>query len=316
MKFSIIVPVYNVEKYIDKCLDSILNQTYKSFEVIIVNDGTQDNSQSIIDKYVKKDKRFKSYIKENGGLSDARNYGIGKSNGDVILFIDGDDYVDEKLLERLEREFAISKDIDVVRFQLRLVDEKYNKFEQPGYSIFSNVSATDSYKLLLKNVYVDVACAYAYRRYFFISNKFEYTKGKIHEDLGLTHLILVKSNHISSIDYVGYNYVQREGSIMTSNNRKHNLRKVYDTLFHFDNYLEVLQKDSTVSKENKDLLINYLIKSLMWRSVVLEKKDFNKYIRDLKKRKLYQYFPNNTFKDKLRRLSIKYFLKYYVLKNM
>ena len=82
MKFSIVIPVYNVEKYIDKCLNSIINQTYKNFEVIIVNDGTKDNSQQIIDEYVKKDNRFKSYKKENGGLSDARNYGIKYATGD------------------------------------------------------------------------------------------------------------------------------------------------------------------------------------------------------------------------------------------
>ena len=97
MKFSIVIPVYNVEKYIDKCLKSIINQTYDNFEVIVVNDGSPDNSQVIIDKYVKKDKRFKSYEKKNGGLSDARNYGLEYISGDYLLFIDSDDNIEKDL---------------------------------------------------------------------------------------------------------------------------------------------------------------------------------------------------------------------------
>ena len=93
MKFSIIVPVYNVEKYLKRCLDSIQNQTYDNFEVIIVNDGSPDHSQEIIDEYVKHDDRFLSYQKENGGLSDARNYGVKYATGDYLLFVDSDDYV-------------------------------------------------------------------------------------------------------------------------------------------------------------------------------------------------------------------------------
>ena len=97
MKFSIIIPVYNVEAYISKCLDSIKNQSYDNYEVIIVNDGTKDNSVNVIDKYLS-DNRFKLYNKENGGLSSARNYGIKYVTGDYILFIDSDDYIERDLL--------------------------------------------------------------------------------------------------------------------------------------------------------------------------------------------------------------------------
>ena len=315
MKYSIIIPVYNVEKYIDRCLKSILEQSYEKYEVIIVNDGSPDNSMDIIKKYTKKDKRFKAYTKENGGLSDARNYGVEQATGDVIVFIDGDDYVNPDLLLKVNEEFECSRDIDVVRYQLRLVDENYNVYEQPGYSVFSNLPSTEAYKLLLKNVYVDVAWGYAYRKEFFTRNKFKYAKGRIHEDLGLTHLILVKANNISSIDYVGYNYVQRDGSIINSYNRKQNLRKVYDTLFHFDNYIEILKKDSSISKENKDLLLNHLLINIVAKTKLLEGNDVKNYIKELKKRKIYKYFPNSTFKDKLRRVIIKDFLKYYLAKN-
>lgn len=312
MKYSIIIPVYNVENYIDKCLESILKQSYEKYEVIIVNDGSPDNSVDIINKYVKKDDRFRLFNKENGGLSDARNYGVKQADGDVILFIDGDDYIDCDLLSNLNKEFLISRDIDVVRFQLRLVDENGVALEQPSYKVFSNVPSIDSYKIMLENIYVDVACGYAYKRDFFLQNHFEYAKGRIHEDLGLTHLILVKSNNISSIDYVGYNYVQRDGSIMNTYNRKQNLRKVYDTLFHFDNYVKILEKDSSIPKENKKLLLNYMFSNIVGRSKLLQGNDLKDYIKELKKRKIYKLLNNETKKDKLRRLVVKYQLKLYL----
>ena len=93
MKVSVIVPVYNVEKYIKKCLNSLVNQTLDEVEIVVVNDGSPDNSQKIIDEYTKKYKNIKSYVKKNGGLSDARNYGIKKATGKYISFVDSDDYI-------------------------------------------------------------------------------------------------------------------------------------------------------------------------------------------------------------------------------
>ena len=101
MKISVIVPVYNVEKYLTKCVDSIMNQTYKDLEIILVDDGSTDNSGKICDEYVKKDKRFKVIHKKNGGLSDARNVGIKNSTGEYLSFIDSDDYIDNDMIECL-----------------------------------------------------------------------------------------------------------------------------------------------------------------------------------------------------------------------
>ena len=101
-KVSIIVPVYNVEKYLDRCLDSLVNQTLQEIEIIVINDSTPDQSQIIIDKYMNlyPNKVF-SYIKPNGGLSDARNYGMSKMKGDYFGFVDGDDYVEYSMFEKL-----------------------------------------------------------------------------------------------------------------------------------------------------------------------------------------------------------------------
>lgn len=316
MKYSIIIPVYNVEGYIDRCLSSILKQTYEKFEVIIVNDGSPDNSVDIINKYVKKDKRFQLFNKENGGLSDARNYGVKQATGDVIIFIDGDDYIDKDLLLKVNEEITTDRLVEVVRFQLRLVNDLGKTLEQPNYKVFNGLPSVDAYKIMLENNYVDVAWGYAYKKDFFLKNKFEYAKGKIHEDLGLTHLILVKANKISSIDYIGYNYVQREGSIINTYNRKQNLRKVYDTLYHFDNYVKILNSDSSINKENKELLLNYITQAVIGRARLLQGNDFKNYVKELKKRKIYKMLPNKTKKDKLKRVIIKYCLKTYLNKNI
>ena len=101
-KLSIIVPVYGVEKYIDKCLNSLVKQSLKEIEIIVVNDGTKDNSQKIIDKYVKKyPDKIKSYIKENGGQGSARNYGLKKTTGEYIGYVDSDDFVEKDMYKKL-----------------------------------------------------------------------------------------------------------------------------------------------------------------------------------------------------------------------
>ena len=124
MKVSIIVPVYNVEEYLRKCLDSLVNQTYQNIEIIIVNDGTKDNSQSIIDEYKKKfSKLINSYMKENGGLASARNYGIDKATGEYIMFVDSDDYIDTNMVEKLVRT-ASKKYSDIVVSNFYRVEER------------------------------------------------------------------------------------------------------------------------------------------------------------------------------------------------
>ena len=127
IKYSIIVPVYNVEKYLGKCLNSLVNQKNDNYEIIIVNDGSTDNSQKIIDVYEKKyPKLIKSFEKENGGLSSARNYGIDNSNGKYLLFVDSDDYVSDNYLEVLDDSVNINNP-DILVFNYNVVNGIYFK---------------------------------------------------------------------------------------------------------------------------------------------------------------------------------------------
>ena len=127
MKISVIVPVYNVELYLSKCLDSLVHQTIESIEIIVVNDGSTDNSQKIIDEYkTKYPNKIKSYIKSNGGLSDARNYGIDKANGQYIGFVDSDDYVEINMFEKMYNK-AISQNFDIVVCDVNCQNGNHNK---------------------------------------------------------------------------------------------------------------------------------------------------------------------------------------------
>ena len=100
-KISIIVPVYNVEQYLERCVESLMNQSYKNIEILLINDGSTDNSGKLCDEIAKRDSRIAVYHKENGGLSDARNYGVDKATADFVGFVDSDDYVDEDMYEVL-----------------------------------------------------------------------------------------------------------------------------------------------------------------------------------------------------------------------
>lgn len=112
-KVSIIVPIHNVEKYIERCTKSLISQTYRDIEILLINDGSPDNSKTICERYEKIDKRIKLYNKENGGLSDARNYGLKRAKGEYILFVDSDDYIESNTVEVLISEMK-KDNLDIV----------------------------------------------------------------------------------------------------------------------------------------------------------------------------------------------------------
>jgi len=299
MKFSIVIPVYNVEKYIDKCLSSILNQSYKNYEVIIVNDGTKDNSIDIINKYVKKHKEFKLYNKENGGLSDARNYGLNYVTGDYLLFIDSDDYIEKDLLLKLNN-ILNKKEYEVIKFKINLVDEKGKLIrKEDGYKVSKKISLSD----VLSQEFSEPAWTYCYNLKFFKENDFKYTKGKIHEDYGLTPLILLKTKEIYYLNYYGYNYVQRQGSIV--NGAEKNIKRANDTLYHFDSLKSIIETDSNIPVYNKKLVFSYLVNGLLNKGTLLKGKDLKKYILEIKKRNVFDLLLDDSFKRKIKKIFIK-----------
>ena len=221
MKVSVIVTVYNVEKYLNKCLDSLINQSLDNFEIIVVNDGSPDNSQKIIDEYVSKyPKIVKSYIKENGGLSDARNYGIKKAQGDFIALVDSDDYVSPCFLEKLYDK-AICDDLELV------VCDTIEVYENKEVYIKSDLNySTDN--VLNYLISPPMSCIRLFKKNIFAKNEFK--KGILYEDLELTPGLVNYTKKVGFVNDGLYYYVQRSGSIMKQTQFNEKLLDIFDVL--------------------------------------------------------------------------------------
>lgn len=250
---SIIVPVYNVEKYLKRNLDSLVNQTYKNIEIIVVNDETPDNSEKIIKQYEKKYKKLiKYYKKKNGGLSDARNYGLKYAKGKYVAFVDSDDYVEKDYISELYKK-AIEDDCDIT------VCDIYDEYENTGRKeIYNNyipqktTNILEEKRLLLNRF---AAWNKLYKISVFGDLKFE--KGKIYEDLRLIPKLYINSNKIGYVNKPLYHYIIREGSIMTSSNINKNL----DIISAFEdiiNYFKIKEVYKDFEDEIEYLCIDHL----------------------------------------------------------
>ena len=212
---SIIVPVYNVEKYVEKCLISIINQTYKNIEIIIVNDGSVDNSKKICESLKKKDKRIKLYNIKNIGLSGARNYGIEKSKGKYISFIDSDDYIDNNMIETLYNNLIKEKaDISCCSFYEVFKDEIIKKNEEEKYYVMNKKQA-------IKKTFLDRGLdVYTWNKLYKkeLFDNIKFPLGKKSQDRFVMYEIFDNTNKIVYDSICLYYYVQRNNS--AANNLK------------------------------------------------------------------------------------------------
>ena len=295
-KFSIIIPVYNVEKYLHKCLDSVINQTYKNYEVIIVCDKCSDNSEKIVDDYVKKYKQFSKIYAEKTGLSKARNLGVAASNGEYILFLDSDDFFQADLLETLNNK--LKDNPDLIRFQIQdVIVEKIIKHPEKGFATTDGVSA---FNKIFKYHYIENAWSYCYNAKYYKKNNYKFMEGCIAEDYGLIPLVIAKAQKVKSLNYIGYNYVQRENSLMTNPDYSKKIKKMEDMLVQ-SAFLKSRLKDIP----NKELIIAFLNNSLIYYSTRLEYKDYKKYYKVLKENKCFSHLHGGSIKTRIRNLLIK-----------
>lgn len=221
-KISIIVPIYNVEKYIRRCIESILNQTYTNFELILIDDGSTDSSGVICDEYANKDNRIKVIHKENGGLSSARNAGLDIATGEYISFVDGDDYIAEDMIEKLYNSIT-GNNADIAVCNYKCVDENGNCLDNlnKGTPIITTVYSKNDYFRNLackKYYYYVIACNKLYKKDLF--KGIRYPLGKLCEDNHIIDSLVEQCSVISSIKDSLYFYVQRNGSIMSGKNTK------------------------------------------------------------------------------------------------
>lgn len=242
MKFSIIMPVYNVEKYVKKSIESVFEQTYNNYQLIIVNDGSTDSSAEIIRNTIKNKKNVIFVEKKNGGLSDARNYGLKYADGDYIWFIDSDDYIRNDALEILNNNAGA----DIISFGF------YKVINNKVIEVKIKNEELDPVKRYLINV--PSACMKVYKRDLFIKNKIHFEKGKYYEDLGLIPTLIKYTNNLSFIDDCLYYYFIRKGSII--NNDTFNEKKD-DKIWAINNLL------SNISDKYHDELEYICIKNLI-----------------------------------------------------
>ena len=217
-KITVIVPVYNVEHYLDKCLDSLINQTYKNLEIIVINDGSTDNSGIICQEYAQKDNRIIYIEKENGGLSDARNVGLDKMTGSYVTFIDSDDWVESDYVEVLynklieyQADIAIgnyySYNEDEAMYYFHINGESYYEKLYDNISIFENLYDAKQ----MKSFSLISAWGKIYKAKLFDDIRFD--KGKLGEDGYINQKLYLLVQKVIYINQGLYAYRQRSGSI-------------------------------------------------------------------------------------------------------
>lgn len=302
-RFSIIIPVYNTGKYLKKCFDSVFKQDYKDYEVIIINDGSTDNSEKIINKYIKKHKNIIYISQENQGLSVSRNNGVLKATGEYLLFLDSDDFYEKGFLKKLSDRLD---DCDVIRFQVQDVYDDGNvvRYSDP---IFPKMNGVDAFNLLCSCHYVEIACAYCYKRDFWIKNSFKFLPGTYHEDFGLIPLVLLKSGSTKCVDILGYNYYNRLESITNSGNYSKIRKKASDFLIHFD----ILKKEGSSINGDLSIFYSYIANSVIIKSTTLRGKDYKEYVLFLKNNGAFDMLLDDSVGRKIKKFFVKISPKIY-----
>jgi glycosyltransferase involved in cell wall biosynthesis len=310
MKFSIVIPAYNVEKYINECLASLMNQTYDNFEAIIVNDGSTDNTEKVIEKYLT-DKRFKCYKKKNGGLSDARNFGVKKAKGDYLLFLDSDDYYDTNILKNLNDELN-KEAVDVLRYQVARVYENSDLVSEVIGTTFDTLNGPIAFERMIRDEYFVTAWSYAYKLSFYLKNKYSFAYGRYHEDFGLIPQIILDASTVKSIPYCGYNYFIRENSITTDSSK--NVKRVYDVLAFFDDYVKKYRYDKKLDPTIKGDILSFAANAVIENGKVLKGEELDKFIEEINKHEVIDYLASGGTGQWLKRHIIKHHTKWYMSK--
>lgn len=306
MTFSFIVPVYNAEKYLGKCIDSMLAQTHPDFEIILVNDGSTDNSQAVMDRYAAAyPDKISAFAKENGGAADARNYGICHATNEYLLFIDSDDYISPKLLSELNNSLC-QCEADVIRYCVLTVFENGDYGEKLWAPEMCGVSGEEALSRLIDHKqYFDGACFCAVKRKYWQAQGFRFATGRYHEDFGLIPEVIMKAASFSSIDHVGYFYAQTPVSTMRTANKQKDIQRAFDGLYHFDHLLATSKesiKDETIRRK----FHSYIANSMVIRLDYIPSSAKQQYLLELRKRKVFDLLLADTLPRKLKKLLIKW----------
>ncbi len=303
---SVIVPIYNVEKYLDRCIKSIVNQTYQNLEIILVDDGSTDNSGKICDEYVKKDDRIKVIHKENGGLSDARNVGIENATGRLIGFVDSDDYIDKDMFELLNTDLT-KYDADIAICNVKKENENAELLEECGLEEIRVFNKKEALKLLIK----DLIKSYAWNKLYKIElfAKVRFPVGKTMEDVATTYKIFEKAEKIVFEGNTYYHYINRNESIL------HKIKPslILDWNFAINQrYQDLIDKYESLKE---DLIINKLGCLVLLFKYFYQLEEKNMEIKDIFEQE-YSFYRKyyRIYKDKIgtsRKNKLEAFLLYF-----
>lgn len=298
LKFSVIVPVYKAERYLRRCVDSLLNQTFTNFELLLVDDGSPDCSGEICDNYAIKDSRVRVFHKDNGGVSSARNVGIDNAKGDWVLFVDADDWVDNNLFEIAVSGYEKNKFIDIIGFGLHTVDVNGETIEELYAYDKTNTKSIDCisvnygfFTFFYKKEIIDL-----YRLRFPIGIK-------VGEDQNFALKYLTVSDKMLIIADVNYCYRKHSQSVM---NRQIDLDKIKDHLRVLDDYLAFIRQfriekiHHSLTRKLERMLIGYFYyankSNLSFFELIQLRNYYNSFLkRNLKYKKLLIESPVLTF---------------------
>lgn len=310
-KLSIIVPIYNAGDNLKRCIESTISQDLEDTEILAINDGSTDNSREIIKKYEKENpQKITYYEKENTGVADTRNFGISKAKGKYILFVDSDDYIKQGLLEELKK--YIEQDIDIIKFKLERVSKNGDILEKVDGALFDKTDGQTAFNMLCFNdVLLDSPCVYVFKKELFEENNFKFKVNTEHEDFGLIPLVILKAKSIISINTYGYCYLQTKGSITRNEDYSKTLKKVNDTLIHYDNMLEFISKDNLTETTTKNLK-TYYTNAIILKLKELKKEDLDIYIQKIRKRNMIANIQVNNVKQFVKKLILKINVKLYL----
>ncbi|MBR6504343.1 MAG: glycosyltransferase [Clostridia bacterium] len=278
-KVSVIVPVYNTENYIEKCLNSLVNQTLEDIEIIVINDGSTDDSENLIDKFIGKyPNKIKYYKKENGGLSDARNYGLNYVTGEYIGFIDSDDYIELSMYEKMYK-LAQNEQADIVECDFTWEYPDKIKIDtgieyKDKEDLFTNSRVMACNKIFKKDIIDDI----------------KFPKGLRYEDVEFFYKLLPNVNKIAVLKESLYYYIQRESSI--SNLQNERTAEIFTIL---NNILEFYKEKNIYDKfkiELEYMYIRFLLGSSFLRMVKIKDKKVRKDLLQKTIDLLYEKFPN------------------------
>lgn len=260
MKVSFIIPVYNVENYIHQCVDSIISQTYRDIEIILVDDGSPDGSPKICDEYAAKDPRIIALHKTNGGLSDARNYGLNKATGDYVVFVDSDDFWASKdALEMLVTILSNNKDVDFIGFNCQYYFQRNEHYVK--WPLYPEVlkTPTDKNSALVElskaGIFPVSACMKLIKRDFLVEKKIYFKIGQLSEDIPWFVNLMDSSNECMFINEYIYSYRQVDNGSSISHSI--GVRNIDNVINIINKEIELIDKRS-FNHEAKDAIYSFM----------------------------------------------------------